>query len=66
MEVKDMKKALVVLLVIGLLIGASGFAVGTEEGTSQENLPVLNENTSLNSGISPCGGGGGSGGGAPG
>jgi hypothetical protein len=64
--VEDMKKVLAVLFVIGLLVGSVCAAAGAEEGISQEGFSVWNNDSSPDSGATPCGGGSGGGGGAPG
>jgi hypothetical protein len=61
-----MRKVLVVLFVIGLLIGSVCAAAGAEEETSQEGFSVWNNDSSPDSGATPCGVGSGGGGGAPG
>lgn len=61
-----MKKIVVVLLVVGLLVGAIGAAVTAEEEFSVDSLPVWQGDASPDPGVSLCGGGGGgNGGGAP-
>jgi hypothetical protein len=61
-----MKKVLIVLLVIGLLVGSVCAAAGAEEEISQEGFSVWNNDSSPDSGATPCGVGSGNGGGAPG
>jgi hypothetical protein len=61
-----MKKVLIVLLVIGLLVGSVCAAAGAEEEISQEGFSVWNNESSPDSGVTPCGVGSGNGGGAPG
>jgi hypothetical protein len=57
-----MRKLLVVLLVIGLLVGAVGVIAGMEDDESSGDFSVWNEIYSPDPGVSPCGGGNGSGG----
>jgi hypothetical protein len=57
-----MRKILVVLLVVGLLVGAIGAAVATEDGASAYSFHGWEGYDSSDPGATPCGGGHGDGG----
>jgi hypothetical protein len=57
-----MRKILIVLLVVGLLIGAAGVTLATEKETSTHSYQGWEGDTSSGPGTTPCGGGHGDGG----
>jgi hypothetical protein len=65
-KVKDMKKIVVLLLVIGLLLGGTLPVVHDVCDQEFENVNFSGTFTDINGGISPNGGGGSGGGPAPG